>query len=240
MQKQIIIKTKDKKNNIYGVLDYKTKKDKLIIFVHGLTGHKNEHQFYNAAKYFATKGFVVFRFDLYSGEKGGRKLDDCTIDTHINDLNNVIKYFITKYQVIYLVGHSLGGPVILQANLKPITKIVLWDPSVNLAKEDEDEQWYYFNKKINAYIANWGTSFLLNKKLVEEWNSFDYQQWFKNCNIPLKVICAGQSTLKNTWKKIIKNFKPINKLSIIKGASHTFDEAGVEEILFKETLVWFK
>lgn len=67
MQKQIIIKTKDKQNNIYGVLDYQTKKDKLIIFVHGLTGHKNEHQFYNASKYFTTKNFAVFRFDLYSG-----------------------------------------------------------------------------------------------------------------------------------------------------------------------------
>lgn len=240
MQKQIIIKTKDKKNNIYGVLDYQTKKDKLIIFVHGLTDHKNTHLFYNAAKYFTVKGFNVFRFDLYSGEKGGRNLEDCTVDIHVNDLNGVIKYFVTKYKKIYLVGHSLGGPVILQADLKKITKIVLWDPSINMKERDEADCWYYFNKKINLYIASWGTSYLLSRKLIEELNSFDYQQWFKNCNIPLKVICAGQGILKPTWKKIIKHFKPKSQLLIIKGAHHNFDEAGVADILFKETLIWLR
>jgi pimeloyl-ACP methyl ester carboxylesterase len=240
MQKQIIIKTKDKKNSIYGVLDYKAKKDKLIIFVHGLTGNKNEHQFFNAAKYFTAKGFAVFRFDLYSGEKGARKLDDCAIETHVSDLNEVIKHFIKEYKKIYLVGHSLGGPVILQADLKLITKIVLWDPSVNLGEEDEDDDWLRFDKKINAYIASWGASYLLNKKLIEEWRNLDYRQWFGNCDIPLKVVCAGQGTNKNIWKKIIKNFKPANKLTIIKGASHTFDELGAEEMLFKETLIWFR
>ena len=152
MQKNITIKSKNKKFNIYGVFDQKIKSDKIIIFVHGLTGHKNVHQFYNAVNFFNNKKFVTFRFDLYSSEKSGRKLENCTIATHSEDLNQVIKYFKNKFSNIYLVGHSLGGPTILEADLENIKKIVLWDPSVNLSYEDNKE-WYRFDKKINASLA---------------------------------------------------------------------------------------
>ena len=42
----------------------------MIIFVHGFTGHQNEHIYYNAARFFPRKGFATFRFDLYPGEIG--------------------------------------------------------------------------------------------------------------------------------------------------------------------------
>lgn len=55
MQKEVRIKTTDKKT-IFGTLDTPEGKSKgLIIFVHGLTGHRNEHIFFNAAKYFTKK-----------------------------------------------------------------------------------------------------------------------------------------------------------------------------------------
>lgn len=55
MQKEVRIKTTDKKT-IFGTLDTPKGKSKgLIIFVHGLTGHHNEHIFFNAAKYFTKK-----------------------------------------------------------------------------------------------------------------------------------------------------------------------------------------
>ncbi len=55
MEKQVKLKTKDK-HIIYGVLNTSSKKcDKLAIFIHGLTGHPNEHTFYNAANQFPKK-----------------------------------------------------------------------------------------------------------------------------------------------------------------------------------------
>ena len=63
MEKEIKIKTNDK-HFIYGVLNTPNKKtEKLIIFVHGLSGHKNEHIFYNAKNFFVKKGYAVFKFD---------------------------------------------------------------------------------------------------------------------------------------------------------------------------------
>ena len=239
MQKNITIKSEDGKFNIYGVLDQKIKSDKLIVFVHGLTGHKNEHQFYNAAKFFTSKQFTTFRFDLYSGEKNGRKLDDCAISTHSEDLNQVIKYFQKKFSEIYLVGHSLGGPTILGADIKNIKKIVLWDPSVNLTNEDDDE-WYYFDKKVSAYIVNWGPSYIVSKRMIKEWENFEYRKWIENCTMPLKIICAGQGVLKKEWKKIISDFNCRAKLVIVNGAGHCFDEKDTENQLLKETYSWFK
>lgn len=234
-----MIKSGDKRFNIYGVLDQKLETDKLIIFVHGLTGHKNEHHFYNAAKFFTGKKFATFRFDLYTGQKNGRQLKDCTINTHSEDLNQVINYFRKKFRKIYLVGHSLGGPTVLGANLNEIQKIVLWDPSAKLYSEVE-KKWCSFDKRINAYIVHWGTSFIINKRMIDDWKGLDYGEWVKNTSAPLKIICAGQGVMKKTWKKLLGKFKNKTALVVIKDAGHVFDEKDTETQLFKETLAWFK
>jgi pimeloyl-ACP methyl ester carboxylesterase len=239
MQKNIAIKTKDKQFKIYGVFDGADDSDALVILVHGLTGNKNQHQFYNAAKYFNHQGFATYRFDLYSGEKNGRSLEDCAISTHTEDLNDVIGYFRSKFKNIYLIGHSLGGPTILDADLSAITRIVLWDPSVNSKTEDEEFNWCRFNRSLNAYVASWGISYIVNKKLFEEWNNLDYEKWVANCKAPLKVVCAGNGILKGEWKKLIKSFETEKELVVVKKAGHCFDEENVEAELFDETLAWF-
>jgi predicted alpha/beta-fold hydrolase len=50
MEKEIRIKTPDR-HVIYGTLRIPKKKTgTLLVFVHGLTGHRNEHIFYNGAR----------------------------------------------------------------------------------------------------------------------------------------------------------------------------------------------
>ncbi|MFA5886319.1 MAG: alpha/beta fold hydrolase [Patescibacteria group bacterium] len=240
MQKDISIKSKDKKFRIYGTFDELVKSESLIIFVHGLTGNKNHHQFYNAAKYFTKHKYSTYRFNLYSGEKNGRSLEDCTISTHTEDLNEVVKYFKSKFKNIYLVGHSLGGPVILNANLSAISRIVLWDPSVKTKTEDDEFNWYSFNKSLNAYVASWGISYVVSKGLFKEWNNLDYDKWVENCTMPLKIVCAGDGILKGEWKNLIKKFKVEKELIVIKNAGHCFDEGDTEKELFIESLSWFK
>ena len=59
MEKEL--KIKNVKYQVYGILntiETKNKKDKIIIFIHGLTGSSNEHQFYNGARYFLTRSFA--------------------------------------------------------------------------------------------------------------------------------------------------------------------------------------
>ena len=238
MQEKIILKTQDNKK-IYGVLDSVKNSDRLIIIVHGLTGHKNEHHFYNAAKFFTKHGYSVFRFDLYTDESGGRRLHECSISTHSQDLNLIFNHFQDKYQNIYLIGHSLGGPIIMGANMEIVSRIVLWDPSGRLNPKTDGE-WYEYNEKLDTYIIKWGVHHIAGKDLIPEWESIEYEKWIEDCQVPLKVICAGDGVLKNKWGKFINEFRVENEYKVIEGAGHCFDEDDKEEILFNETLAWFK
>lgn len=102
----------------------------VVIFVHGLTGHMDEHLFYNGARYFYRRGIPSIRFNLYDWQKSARKLTNCTLNTHAYDLNVVIDYLRKrKVNKIVTIGHSYGGPTILLAHHNTIDAIALWDPS---------------------------------------------------------------------------------------------------------------
>ena len=235
MEDQIQIKTNDD-HLIEGVLNSKQKSNKLIIFVHGLTGHKNEHHFFNAVKYFTSKGFDTFRFDLYSYIDKGRKLRDCSIKTHSKDLEVVIKRFENTYEELYLVGHSIGGPTVLWADHKRVNSVVLWDPSYKILDDIKDE--LVFVENLNLYLVNWGVEYLLSKEMVEDFKLLD-ERLLDYFSKPTKIICAEKGVLDKVWKKNIESINVKNDFVIVKNAGHCFDEEGTEQVLFEETLKWF-
>ena len=76
MEKIFSLKTKDAKK-IQCTLNTSEKgSNTVVVFVHGLTGHPNDHSFYNAAQTFPKKGVDVFRPALYWWEKGNRMLHE--------------------------------------------------------------------------------------------------------------------------------------------------------------------
>ena len=243
MEKQIKLKTKDG-HTIYGILNTSSKKSSILaVFVHGLTGHPNEHTFHGAAQQFPKKGVDVFRFSLYTGEKGGRKLSECTLTTHTEDLNKVLNHFRSKYKTIAVVGHSLGSPTILKSDTSKVDSIVLWDPSY-LAEDSGDRP----NKKVKVngkekYIEEWGTEYLMNPAMVKEWEWFNGKNELDivaNLNKPLKIIAAGNGILVKGSKEYFKVAQKPKNLTIVKGATHCFDEEGKEDTLLSETLKWTK
>lgn len=242
MEKQLKLKTKDG-HTIYGILTTSPKNfGKLVVFVHGLTGHKNEHQFYNAAHFFPKNGFDTFRFDLYNGDKGGRQLSDTTVRTHASDLEVVLKYFKNKYKKISIVGHSLGGPTIVAADTSGVDSIVLWDPSDMLGLKDVvegQERTLKQNKISGVYIVDWGVEYLLGKKMAEEFKTLKPARLASNIQKPIKIIAAEKGNPKGS-KEYFKYASSPKELVILKGVGHTFDEEGAEESLFIETLSWIK
>jgi pimeloyl-ACP methyl ester carboxylesterase len=236
MEKNIEIQTGDN-HTIYGVLSGQEKVTALIIFVHGLTGHKNEHIFYNAAKFFPKHGFSTFRFDLYTGEKNGRLLSESSVATHSRDVEQVLTYFQKDFKNIYVVGHSLGGPTILCANIAPVQSVVLWDPSFDPTKGLLDE--VAFDPRINKHILSWGTEFLLSDEMIKEWKTFG-DSLLPKFSKPTKIICAGEGVLYKDWQKNISSIQVEHELFVIEKAGHCFDEEDTEDILFHETLRWFQ
>lgn len=132
MEKYIKIPTPDG-FEINGVLNSKTNSDKLIIFVHGFTGSMNEAHYYCAKEYFVQKRYDVFRFNLYTDWKNTRKMRDCSVEIHANDIQLVSEYFM-NYSEIYLVGHSLAWPCFSMVNVytQNCKKIIFWDPAFEM------------------------------------------------------------------------------------------------------------
>lgn len=234
MEKELKISVGNNKFT-YGILRGSLK-NPLIIFVHGFTGHKNEHQFFNAARFFE-KGFSSFRFDLYSWKEDARKLWECTLTLHAKDLDSVIKYFREKgVKEIIVVGHSFGGLTILLSKNKDFNKAILWDPSHNPDAVTESE----YVKDLDLYYKTWDTSFgfTLGKEMYEENKKLKPFELIAQLGKPVKIINAGAGELIEGGKEYFNSAKEPKALAVIPGATHCFDEYGTEEKLFEETLAW--
>lgn len=227
------IKTKDNKT-IYGTLNSTNNKN-LAIFVHGLTGNKEEHIFYNAKNIFTEKGIDTFRFNLYDWQENARKLSECSIYTHSSDIDEVVNKFKNKYEKIILIGHSLGGPSILFSKQK-VDLIVLWDPSIDINLEEDSK----YIPEISSYVTNWGIECILNKEMIESCKETSSKIISKKFIKPTLIVYGSKGILEKRWKKAnIKNNKLIEEVTI-KGASHCFDEENIEQELFKHTIKFIK
>lgn len=242
MEKQLKLKTNDG-HTIYGTLTTSNRKaTTLAIFVHGLTGHPNEHTFHAAAEQYPKKGVDVFRFALYTGEKGGRKLSECTISTHANDLNKVLNHFRKTYRKLAVIGHSLGSPTILKSDTSKVDIVILWDPSYLSGRSNDIPKKVRIDGK-EVYIEEWGTEYLMNPAMVKEWRWFDAKNelgLITKLNRPLKIIAASKGILVPGSKAYFNVAQEPKHLTIIKNATHCFDEQGKEVELLKETLSWIK
>ncbi len=232
MEEKVNIKTDDD-HIIYGTLNYPSQvTDKLIIFVHGLTGSQKEHQFYDAARFFPARGYATYRFNLYSRDEKGRVLSDISIKTQSKDLNTVVAHFKGKYKQLYLVGHSLGGPTIMGADLKPVTAIVLWDPSIAPGAGQNSR----YDELLKKCIMRWQFEFLVSKEMIEEWKNA--RTLIQDLTRPTRVIFAGGYNIKDTWKDMLSQIPAEHDSLTIDGASHGFDEEGAQEKLYEATLEW--
>lgn len=235
MEEEIKVSLKNKKY-IYGILRGSLK-NPLVIFVHGFTGSKNEHQFFNGARFFEKNGFATFRFDLYSWKENARKLEECTLSLHGQDLDIVVEYFRNKgVKKTFVVGHSFGGVTVLLSKKKGFNAAVLWDPSDNPAAVTFSE----YVKELDKYYVTYDTSygFTIGKLMYEENKNLKPFKLIAALNVPVKVIVAGLGILVKGGEKYFQAAKEPKALAVIPNATHCFDEEGTEEKLFQETLDW--
>ncbi len=237
MEKQLKIPIANKKY-IYATLRGSLN-NPLLIFVHGFTGYKDQHIFFNGSRFFEKKGISTCRFDLYNGEKDARKLEDCTLSLHGQDLDTVVEYFRKKgVKKIFVAGHSFGGVTVLLSKKKDFDAAVLWDSTGDKdvlldAKYIKELDRYYFQE--GAY------GFTISKKMYEENNKkLKPTELIQVMHIPLKVIVADAGILVEEGKELFQNANDPKDFAIIPKATHNFNEDGTEEILFQETYSWLR
>lgn len=239
MERPLKLRTRDG-HAIYGTLSRARKKAKsAMVFIHGLTGHQNEHLLHASRAYFPKKGVDACTFNLYDWRGDARKLDTCTLSDHVADTQTVLDHLHKKrYKRIFLVGHSLGGPVALLANHAHVHAVVLWDPTYAPQKGLKKEIRY--DAKRDQYSIQWGTKVLLGKRFYQELMALDCEALAREVRVPLKAIAAGKGALVEGARKYVAAVPKPKALCVIPGATHCFDEEGAQERVLEETLQWVR
>ena len=111
----------------------------LAVMMHGRPGSGNELLQYLGARYLHGRGISTLRLFMYGSEPRTRNVADCTLQTHVDDFEAVIRKLREQNAAqIFAIGHSYGGLTILKSTAK-LDGAVLWDPSHGLWwAEDRD------------------------------------------------------------------------------------------------------
>lgn len=237
MEKNIKIRTPDKKT-IDGILRG-TFKQNLIVLTHGLCGNMNEAMHYNAARFFEKHGFATFRFNLYSWEKTNRKLHECTLKTHGQDIDTALRYLRSKgTKKIFIIGHSYGFPSILHSKDRDFDAVISWDGSC-LPHDHFDK--LKKTKQLKGRVLDEGFSAIMGEKMAREANTSSSIELLKHITVPVKYITvSGKSGNHAVSKKMYKETRGRKELKVIRGATHNFTEDGKQEELYVATLEFLK
>jgi alpha/beta superfamily hydrolase len=167
----IINSDDDKDLPIIGDLTYKNDSKNLVLFCHGFKGFKDWGCWNLVANLFVENGFKFLKFNF--SHNGGTldnplnfpdlqsfSLNNYSIE--LNDLQRVIDYIVlnnynSKYEQIYIIGHSRGGGIACLSTMNNpiINKLVSWagvaDFKERFPKNEELEIW---KKTKIRYISN--------------------------------------------------------------------------------------
>lgn len=231
MEKIIKIRTNDDHIIHWKINWEEQKKNKLIIFCHGLSWSMNEHHYFNAVPFFTKQGYDTFRFNFYCDKEKARQFSECSISIHAQDINTILDYFEWEYSEIYLVGHSLWAPAIMNADTKNVKKIIYWDPSKWL--KDLEVNNITYDDKTWFYTLHRGLEFIANEKMIKEWKEVsDKENYAKRIKGNCAFVFAWNSGYYKLWTPYLQGYK----IKIIDGASHVFTEEWTEKKLFENTL----
>ncbi len=90
-----------------------------LIIVHGLGEHSDRYQ--HVAQYFSERNFAVFAADLRGhGKSAGQRGHIDTFQDYLNDVTALITFAKTESPnlPLFLMGHSMGGLIVLNYALK--------------------------------------------------------------------------------------------------------------------------
>lgn len=241
MEQEIKIKTPDKKT-IYGILN-KTKRKKalgLIVYVHGLPSDINDYTYLASARQFAKKGYDTLRIALYYWKPNARILSDCSLETHATDLRTTLDLYMKKYDRVFLIGHSWGGPTIMETDCTGVKAISLWDPSYNSNKWWPDATY----KKSNLHFMKGSFEFIISKAMNDAAIRMDMkycQSLSKRVTLPLQVLHAKKNGILYKFKESYHTHAhgPTD-YHLIAEADHSFlDETALKKAV-EYTHQWFK
>ena len=211
-----------------------------VVQVHGLGGDMGSYSQLTMARYFASHGIPVFRFNQYTDKPGGLQFHQTTISGHVEDAKLVIDYAMKKgFKGVVLVGHSLGAAVALTAVDERTRGVMLWDPAGSPAERIVD--WETRDQRLGIAYLDWRTRILLGEDWIADAKRFpDPFERVSRLDIPLAIIAADEGELLDQCERFRAAASRRAYYVTLKNCGHTFLEEGAIEQLQKVSLGWLQ
>lgn len=224
---------------LYGILQaVEDAEAPVVVFVHGLGGHMREKAIKFGAYAAVEAGYTALRVNLYDAEPDARKLVDCTVDTHVDDVTLVLEQIRSSGRKIAIVGHSLGGLIVQRLNRDLFDVAVLWDPTDAEAKDISHWSDARLDPATNNYELLWTSDLVMTPAFFDSWWRSTPDHHDLEC--PTLVIEAGESDLKAECERYAKAQSAPSELFVVEGADHNFSSREATESLYVETVRWLK
>ncbi|MDD3181230.1 MAG: alpha/beta hydrolase [Alphaproteobacteria bacterium] len=229
----------DKK--IYGILNKSTNPNgKVVVLSHGMTDHYHGYLAVIARNVFTAQGYDVVGFNYYAFENDARKLNECTIQTHADDLNLICNHFRPSYDKLCIAGHSYGGYAIIVANTGA-DALAFWDSSF----VPYESFWKEHAPKLEStrfHIHGWGCYNLTNPamiKLDQNTSEAGAVAMAQKITAPSLVVLAAESQENPVRTILYDSLACPKKLIDIDGANHMFTNGHTVYDLLDTTMEWF-
>ncbi len=212
-----------------------------VILAHGLTGRTNEHILITARDYITDQGWDAVTYAQYTGEAEARKSVDCTLEIQAKDMETVHRHFSSRYENVFLAGHSYGGTTILFSGIEA-SGYCFWDASYQPA----DEFWRTESHELpgsNFLYISWGPHSLVSKEMREEGLSLTkpyMDRLASQVKTPSLVVLAGKTGLQHFREPLYDALSCTKGLKIFPHADHNFTAGKSAHELAKTTFEWFK
>lgn len=218
----------------------------VVIMMHGRPGSANELLQYLGAHYISEHDITTLRISMYDFGNQYRSLLECTLDTHINDFEDVVQYLRDKgMNSIFALGHSYGGITILGSQAK-LEGAILWDPSHGLAWYNDNPEFDSIDfpeKRLGNIIVGTGGYGYIHSVEQDDYDKKlgDTTNFVNEKNYPMKFILASAGPLAKYAKRYYEEASEPKALVEIEEAHHQFEDSDeVTEKLFSETVDWVK
>ncbi|MFA7276206.1 MAG: hypothetical protein WC043_05330 [Pseudobdellovibrionaceae bacterium] len=217
-----------------------TPSQKAVVIGHGLGGSPNGYVHMMARNYFTERGYDVYRMAYYWDEYGCRKLHECTLAIHAQDMNSVLDFARGQHDKIYVCGHSYGGLTLVFANPQA-DAVSFWDPSYQPWERLWLKSTVSSPDGVN-HLLKWEYLITIGSAMYEEGRSISRDSaraLTQKITAPSQVIVAGQGWLIEDTAMLYEDLVCVKERQMVTGAGHCFTEGQTIYELLDKTHHWF-
>jgi len=163
------------------------------LFAHCFTCSKNLNAVRNISRALNKKNVAVFRFDFTGLGQSGGDFADTNFSSNVEDLVAAAKFMGREIQAPeMLIGHSMGGPAVIQAAHKISSAKVVGTVGASCDPEHVVHHFGSYNdvilKEGEAVVEIAGRPFKIRKQFLEDLERTKMKKYIENLKRPLLIF----------------------------------------------------